>query len=320
MPTYRGISFVAPPRPFSADPMPPLQAVGTNWIAVIPYAFTRAGQPSVRYNMQGYQWWGERPEGVRRSIELAHAAGIGVLLKPQVYIPGSWTGELDFDSDDAWAAWEQDYEAYLLPLVEMAQELGVGAVCVGTEFKIAAVKREAFWRSLITKVRERFDGTITYAANWDAYASVPFWDAVDLVGINAYFPLDPATTPPVAQLVEAWQPWKRDILAFQRRIQRPVAFTEFGYLSVDGAAHETWTLEKKVESLPINEQAQANAIEALFATFWAEPWWQGGFLWKWFPQMQGHEGYPARDYTPQGKRAEQTLSAWYTPPTTSTPE
>ena len=314
-PTYRGISFVAPPNEFPSDPMPAVQAVGANWITVIPYAYTRPGKAAVQYNMQGYQWWGERPEGVRRTIELAQAAGINVMLKPQVYVPGSWTGDLKFETDAEWQRWEADYEAYLLPLVDMAQELGVKAVCVGTEFKIGAVQREAFWRALIEKVRSRFDGTIVYAANWDAYQNVPFWDAVDVVGINAYFPLDPAATPDVATLVQAWQPWKQQITDFYGRVQKPIVFTEYGYLTVDGAAHNTWELEAKVNDLPINEQAQANALAALYATFWNEPWWEGGFLWKWFPHMQGHEGYPARDYTPQGKRAARVLTDWYTPAT-----
>ena len=316
-PPFRGLSFVAPPQPFGTDPMPAVRAVGANSIAVIPFAYTRPGQPRVHYDFAGGQWWGERPEGVRRTIELAHAAGLQVLLKPQVYVPGSWTGGLDFETDAEWAAWEHDYAAYLLPFADLAQELGVAALCVGTEFKRSAPRREAFWRGLIAEVRTRFDGQLTYAANWDAYPSVPFWDALDAVGIDAYFPLDAATTPSVEQLIAAWQPWKKEIAAFQQRVQKPIVFTEFGYLSVDGAAHETWELEKRVQTLPINEQAQANALAALFATFWAEPWWQGGFLWKWFPNMRGHEGYPARDYTPQGKRAEAVLTDWYTPITSS---
>jgi hypothetical protein len=30
-----------------------------------------------------------------------------------------------------------------------------------------------------------------------------------------------------------------------------------------------------------------------------------------FPNMRGHEGYPERDYTPQGKMAEEILRKWY---------
>ena len=70
-------------------------------------------------------------------------------------------------------------------------------------------------------------------------------------------------------------------------------------------------MEKEVHKRSINQQAQANAIEALFESFWNESFWAGGFLWKWFPDMQGHEGYPEKDYTPQGKIAEETIKNWY---------
>ena len=60
----RGLSFVAPPNEFSQDPMPEVKAVNANWIAVIPYGYTRVGEPKVYFNTKR-QWWGERVEGAR---------------------------------------------------------------------------------------------------------------------------------------------------------------------------------------------------------------------------------------------------------------
>ena len=45
------------------------------------------------------------------------------------------------------------------------------------------------WRLIIATVRRYFEGTLTYAANWTDYEKVPFWDALDVIGIQAYFPL-----------------------------------------------------------------------------------------------------------------------------------
>ena len=309
-PKVCGLNFVAPPKPFTDNPMIEVQSVNANWIAVIPYAYTRSGQPKVHYNTSGWQWWGERPEGCKRTVELAKEKGLNIMLKPQVYIPGSWTGHLDFEEAD-WAQWEKDYEAYILPFAEMAEEKQVDLFCIGTEFKIGAVKREAFWRGLIEKIRSKYSGKLVYAANWDEYESVPFWDELDFIGINAYFPLVKTQTPSVQALKKAWSPIASRIKSFATKTQKPVLFTEFGYLSVDGCAYNTWELEGQINQLSINEQAQANAIEALFSTFWSTKYWAGGFLWKWFPNMEGHEGYPAKDYTPQGKIAEKNLSTWY---------
>ena len=308
-----GLNFVAPPEPFSQNPMPDVEAVGANWIAVIPYAYTRKNEPKVHYDNSKWQWWGERPEGCTRTVELAKEQGLKVMLKPQVYVPGSWTGDLAF-TEEEWTQWEQDYRDYMLPMAKMAEQKKVDLLCIGTELKLGVQQREAFWRAFIKEVRALYSGKLVYAANWDEYELVPFWDALDYVGVNAYFPLVNEATPDVAALVEAWQPTVEKMRAFYEEVQKPILFTEFGYLSVDGCAYNTWELEGKIKQVAINEQAQANALEGLFRTFWPEPYWHGGFLWKWFPNMRGHEGYPAKDYTPQGKIGEQALKKWYSAP------
>lgn len=307
--TIKGLNFVAPPDPYPNDPMKSVIDLGASWVAVIPYAFTRVNQANVGYNA-GWQWWGERPEGVQKTIELAKASNIKVILKPQVYVPRSWTGDLDF-SDEEWENWESDYENYIIPFAEMADSLHVEVFCIGTEFKKSVKKREAFWRALIKKVRGVYKGRLAYAANWDEYQDVPFWDALDMVGINAYFPLTKSKTPSTAELKKAWLPYRKQIRKFYNRVKKPIVFTEYGYLSVDGCAHNTWELEGKIKQLSINQEAQANAIHALFEVFWDEPYWHGGFLWKWFPNMKGGEGYDERDYTPQGKKGEIVLKEWF---------
>jgi hypothetical protein len=118
-------------------------------------------------------------------------------------------------------------------------------------------------------------------------------------------------TPEVPALKSAWKPICRRLGEFSRKQGRPILFTEYGYLSVDGSGWRNWELENGVKSRPINEQAQANCLEALLSTMQAENWWAGGFLWKWFPNGRGHEGYPERDYTPQGKLGEGVLRKWY---------
>lgn len=306
-----GLTFVAPPEPFPANPMLPVKAVGANWIAVVPYAFTRKDQPAVFYNEHHGQWWGECPEGVRETVRLAHASGIKVMMKPQVFIPGSWTGALDFPTPEDWSKWESDYEKYILRMAGLADSLSVDLFCIGTEFNTAITKRPGYWTGLIQKIRQTYHGKLTYSANWDDWQRVPFWQALDYIGLGGYFPLVDAPTPDVAALKAAWQPIRQRLQAFSQKQDRPVLFTEFGYLSVDGCGWRNWELENGIEQRPINEQAQANCIEAMLDTFQPESWWAGGFLWKWFPNMRGHEGYPERDYTPQGKMGEEVLRRRY---------
>jgi hypothetical protein len=305
-----GLTLVAPPDSFTRNPVIEMQSVGASWVAVVPYGFTRKGEPKVYFNLPR-QWWGERTEGIVTSIAAAHAHGVKVLLKPQVYVPNGWTGGLDFERNADWELWEADYEKYILEMASLAEAEKVELFCVGTEFKTAIAARPKFWTALIEKVRAVYSGQLTYAANWDEYTETPFWEALDFIGVNAYFPLLDDKQPSKTALIQAWQPSLEAIAALQCRHNKPVLFTEFGYLSVEGCTGKTWELEQKVHQLPINEAAQATALSALFTVFAAQDWWHGGFLWKWFPEMQGHEGYPQKDYTPQGKQAEMVLKQWW---------
>ena len=307
-----GLNFVAPPKPIDSSVMLAVKGVNANWIAVIPYAFTPGGEAMVKYSFKGnWKWWGETPEGVSETIIAAHRRGIAVMVKPQVFMHGGFTGNMSFSKESDWAQWERQYEDYILPFASLADSLHAEMFCVGTEFEKSVLQRGAFWRSLIGKVKARYKGKVTYAANWDEYEKVPFWDMIDYVGINAYFSLSQSATPTVEELTTAWQPLLKQIRGFQKRVGKPIVFTEFGYMSVDGCAYRNWELEKDLGSKTINEVAQANALEALLGVFYQESYWKGGFVWKWYPGMQGHEGYPGKDYTPQGKKGEGVIKGWY---------
>lgn len=306
-----GLTLVAPPEPFPNDPMLPVKELGANWISVVPYAFTRSGQPAVHYNENNWQWWGEQPAGVRETIRLAHQAGVRVMLKPQVYVPRSWTGTLEFPTSVEWEKWEAGYTRYILRMARLADSTGVELFCIGTEFGKSVAQRPEFWFSLIQKVRKAYQGKLVYSANWDDWEQVPFWNELDFIGLSGYFPLVEAPTPEITALKNAWQPICARLRSFSQKQKRLVLFTEFGYLSVDGCGWRNWELERDIERLPVNEQAQANCLEAMMGTLQTESWWAGGFLWKWFPNMRGHEGYPERDYTPQGKQGENVLRKWY---------
>lgn len=305
-----GVSFVSPPRKVEAEVMQPVKNIGATWIAISPFAFSRPNEPKVIFG-GGYQWWGETPKGAAELIRHAQASGLKVMLKPQVWLRSGWTGTYDLDSEEKWAAWEQDYERYILTFARLADSMKVDLFCIGTEYRIAVKKRQAFWNKLIQKVRTVFNGKLTYAANWDDYDRVPFWSDLDYIGIDAYFPLDSAQTPGADALVTQWQPAKTATEALQRRVKKPVLFTEYGYMSMNQAAWRNWELEKQWMKTP-NMEAQKQAFEAVFKAFWHEPWFAGGFIWKWYDNHPASGGVRDTDYTPQNKPAELTVKNWYT--------
>ena len=290
--------------------MEKINALGTNWIAVIPYGFMRNGEAKVQFGQSEWQWWGETAAGAEATIELAKENDLKVMLKPQVYLHNSWTGDVNFSEEKLWQEWQGSNEKYILLFAEIAERQKVPLFCIGTEWKKTVVKREKYWRSLISKVREIYSGKLVYAANWDEYETVPFWDALDYIGINAYFPLINKDVPKVDDLKLAWKKKEKEISNFSSRKKRKVIFTEFGYMSVENCAHQTWVLEKNRKECVYSEEAQANALDALYSSFYKKKYWAGSFLWKWYPNEFAGDRMK-KDYTPQGKKAEQILKKWF---------
>jgi len=103
------------------------------------------------------------------------------------------------------------------------------------------------WRELIAKVRAVYSGKLTYAANFDQYDQVSFWSELDLIGINAYFPL--RTSLEVSEIgleatfLESWRGIlaRIDQLREERGLQAiPVVFTELGYRTREGSSLDPW--------------------------------------------------------------------------------
>jgi hypothetical protein len=309
----KGLSFVAPPKPFDRDPFIEVKAVEADWIAVIPYAFSRPGDPSVRYDHAdtSSKWWGESPKGVMATIQGAQKNNLKIMLKPQVWHGREWIGNLQFSKEADWKAWEASYEAYILPFADLAEKECVEILCIGTEIKQSVIQRPHYWNQLIRKIRQRYHGLITYAANWDEYTAIKFWPALDFIGIDAYFPLSDLSTPKVTDLMHPWEQVLKELEKTHKKYKKKILFTEYGYLSVDGAAGKTWELESKLPLLSYNEDAQANSIQALIECCKQKSFWAGGFLWKWYPDIHLAKKGMAKDHTPQGKLAEKVLRNLY---------
>ena len=118
------------------------------------------------------------------------------------------------------------------------------------EDRVAAINHrrrllEKHWRKLTAKVRDVYSGRLTLAANFDNYHEVAFWDALDLMGINAYFPLRKTLDTPLSEdgLTAAWKEIFRDIEVFQEthELSTPVLFTELGYTRREGVTVAPWS-------------------------------------------------------------------------------
>ena len=304
---YKGMNLVAPIKELKSSTFDELKANHINSISLIPYAFVDVENASVHYNNKR-QWWGERTEGIIASKQLAHDYKMTVMLKPHLWVNHNfYTGNLDFATDAEWKKWESDYEKYILDFAQLAQKENIKLFCFGTELGNSVAKRPEYWSQLIRKIKKIYTGKLTYAANWDDFDKVPFWDELDYIGIDAYFPLSDAKTPTVADLNKAWQKHIQKMEELQAKTNKKILFTEFGYRNSDLAAKEPW----KENQNNINNLAQANAYESLFQTLTQKKWFAGGFAWKWYADAYHKETKNNIDYTPQEKPALETIKKWY---------
>ena len=303
-----GISIEAPANPIDSSCFVNMEKIAAKWVAIIPFAFSRQGLSSVQYNASR-QWWGEREEGIVACIQMAHQQKMKVMLKPQVWVGGGvYSGHFKCENDSAWKEWEHNYLKYILHNAQIAKNTGADLFCIGTEMDEAVKQRPVFWSNLIDSVKKIYKGDLTYAANWGCFKEFSSWEKLTYIGIDAYFPLSNAVTPSVSELLVGWEPHFSDIKQFTTLKNRPVLFTEYGYRSMDKCAEQPWL---SYSDNAVNLKAQENAYEALYKKFIPQPWFAGGFLWKWHVNNEKAGGNLNSSYTPQNKPVEIIIKKWH---------
>ncbi|WP_109302461.1 glycoside hydrolase [Aquimarina sp. AU474] len=309
-PKINGVSFVGSPKEITAKAIQPVVAVHANWAAVMPFGFLKNLEtPTVTFNIER-QWWGERRDGAKRTIELLNEKGIKVMLKPQIWVwRGEFTGNIKMNSEENWQVFEKSYEEFIMLYAKLAQEMNVPVLCIGTELHTFAQTRPKFWSEVIQKIRLIYNGKLTYAENWDQFDNVPFWDQLDYIGIDAYFPVSQSQTPSVEEFKLGWQKHKSEIIALKDKIEKPVLFTEYGYRSIHYTGKEPWDSSRSEGK--VNLKAQNNALTALYQEFWNESWFAGGFLWKWYHNHEEVGGEKNNRFTIQNKPAENVVRTIY---------
>jgi hypothetical protein len=314
-----------------------LAELGVDWVSI------HTWDPLQRH-VHSPQWAEpRRPLAVPRLAELvrnAHAAGIKVMVKPHLEMrgreptpeerrilrgadegarkklldrwraerearPPAWHNDIEMKTEKDWQEWFSRYEAYVLSYVRQAADAGADAFCVGRETDKAAIGRERDWRRLVARVREGFEGPLTYSANFDRYAGIRFWDALDVIGISAYFPLADGQDPSAGELEASWDRVMAPLESFARKTNRRVVFTEIGYAAVPTAAWRPWDDARG----PADVWLQARLYEAALRAMSSRPFMAGSFFWLW----EGVARPPFRDasFSIQDKPAAFVMARWY---------
>jgi len=266
--------------PASAASLAELRAMGVDWVSITPFGFLADPQATEIRRLRG-----ESDERLSAVTAQAHAAGMRVLLKPHLWLRSPhWVGDVAQHDEAGWRAFFAAYEELVVHYARLGREAGVDALLVGNELQ-GTTHREADWRRLIAAARRDFAGPLGYGANYSEAERVPFWDALDFIGVSAYFPLVEEAAPTQRRMVAAWQPILARLGDLSRSWDRRVVFTEIGYPAADWAAWRPWELPADAGS---NPRLQADAYAAFLEAAWPQPWLGGAYWWKWFSGAGEH--------------------------------
>ena len=67
--------------------------------------------------------------------------------------------------------------------------------------------------------------------NWDNYDKVPFWNQLDIIGIDAYFSYSNQETPTVSELKKSMIHQAEQLEVFSKQNNKSISFLEYGFRS-----------------------------------------------------------------------------------------
>ncbi len=213
---------------------------------------------------------------------------------------GVWRGTLKPADIDLW--WRA-YVRFILHYATIAAEEKVALFAVGSELASTEAWRDR-WFALISSVRRRYTGKLTYSANWDHFEHVSFWQRLDAVGVTGYNQLTDGNDATEEELAAAWRPVRARLSDFAAKGGRPLLLTEVGYTSQDGAARRPWDYTVRAR---VDLEEQRRCYAALARVWRDDPALHGVFIWEW----SGGGGTRDAGYTPRGKPAEIVLRSWF---------
>ncbi len=280
--------------PEMAQTLDELQSLGANAFAIHPYA---------RIMNDGHVTFRERDENRHITVPLdwARERGMSAMLVPHIAYWGSkfrWRGDINFDTAEEWDRFFADYEAWIVEMAQLAETHHAPLFCVGLEYTHAQ-KFTDRWLKIIAAVRAVYFGKLTYGGNWGDYEEVKFWDALDYLGVLAYFPLTTATNPSAEEIARGWEKRCHELERFSKRQGgKQFIFVEVGYNENARAAAEPWSFENGGEHAA---EVQQRCLDAALDLTDKHPWLAGMFLWKWFPELPHHHEEDFRLQTPELK-------------------
>lgn len=297
----------------SARSMVEARTLGATWVSLTPFGRTWDLAPT-GIDLTFETPFEENRKNVLRAIHQAHAEGLQVFLVPHLWVEtGGWRALIDPGDDAAWARWTDAYRSFLLAWAEVAAEGGVEMLSVGVELRSwVTTSRAASMLAIIADVRRVYPGLLTYSANWDDVGDTAILGALDLIGINAFYPLAEHDGASPAELAEGGRKVAASIEALARDVGKPVVLTEVGYTTRPNPAVKPWEWPDGMKDVKVDERAQAEAYRALLAPFLDARWCAGFFVWRFYADPDDVSQEAEWGFSPRGKLAELVMRDAFT--------
>lgn len=292
----------------SARAMDEAVQLGATWVSLTP--FGRVGDLGGEgVDLVFEAPFAENRKNVLAAIAQAHERGLNVLLVPHLWVEsGEWRALIDPEDDAGWARWAESYRRFLLTWAEVAREGGVEMLSVGVELRswVTTARAESFL-PIIEDVRRVYPGLLTYSANWDDVDETMILEAVDLIGINAFYPLAEREGAALPELLEGGRRVGARVEEVARAWGKPVVLTEIGYTTRRDPALRPWEWPDSMKNVVIDQAAQADAYTAIIAPFLDARFCAGFFVWRYYADPDDVSQEAEWGFSPRGKLAELVL-------------
>lgn len=285
-----------------------VQRLGGNWVSLTPFGRVLDLTPT-GISLTFEQPFEDNRAAVLAAIRQAHAQGLKVMLVPHLWVEsGGWRGEIEPGDEAAWARWADAYRHFVLTWAEVAELGGAEMLAVGVELRSwVTTARAPSFVDIIHAVRARYGGLLTYAANWDDVEDTVILGELDLIGVNAFFPLAERDGASFAELSEGGRRVAARLESVAKLWNKPIVLTEFGYTTRKNPAIRPWEWPDHMSSVEVDEGAQADAYAALLAPLLDAPFVAGAFLWRLYADPDDVSQEAEWGFSPRGKLAELVL-------------
>lgn len=288
-------------------------AMGATWVSLTPFGRVWDLEPT-GVSLTFEASFEENREAIARAVRQAHDRGLRVFLVPHLWVEsGGWRALIDPKGEGGWPRWVASYRAFLLTWAKLAEETSVDMLSVGVELRSwVTTERARTMLPLIEEVRGVYGGLLTYSANWDDVDDTAVLGALDLIGVNAFYPLAEREGAGFEELLAGGRGVAVKVERLAREVGKPVVFTEVGYTTRRDPAIKPWEWPDGMKGVAVDEEAQAVATKAILAPMLDSSVFAGFFVWRVYADPDDVSQEAEWGFSPRGKLAELVIRDAFT--------